>query len=100
MSSRVAHYWLPVSSTQSAGASPTVAGAPPPMGADATGYDIASGGWMIVIDALRFTEAGLAKVTQSGLDTVHQLDRRTASLRWRIAGRPCPFFTLVWHKPS
>lgn len=53
--------------------------------------------WQSVADAQRhFTEAGLSEHTQGWLDTVVDVDRRTAALRWRIAGRLPRFFTLTW----
>jgi SAM-dependent methyltransferase len=52
--------------------------------------------WQSVADAQRhFTEAGLSDTTQSWLDTVFDVDRRTAPLRWRIAGRLPRFFTVT-----
>jgi ubiquinone/menaquinone biosynthesis C-methylase UbiE len=55
--------------------------------------------WQRVADAQRyFTEAGLTEVRQGWLDTVADAHRRTASLRWRLAGLLRRFFTLTWQQ--
>lgn len=57
--------------------------------------------WQSVADAQRhFTEAGMSELAQGWLDTVFDVDRRTAPLRWRIAGRLPRFFTLTWQPRS
>lgn len=57
--------------------------------------------WQSVSDVQRhFTEAGLTEVTQGWLDTVFDVDRCTAPLRWRIAGRLPRFFTVTWQPRS
>lgn len=56
--------------------------------------------WQSVADAHeQFVQAGMDDVVQGWLDTVHEVDRRTAALHWRLAGRLARFFTLTWRRP-
>jgi hypothetical protein len=57
--------------------------------------------WDSVADArAQFVDAGLTTVNQVWLNTVFEVDRRTAPLRWRIAGRLPRFFALTWQRPA
>lgn len=56
--------------------------------------------WRSAADArAHLVEAGLDAVECEWLEAVSDVGRRTAPLRWRIAGRLPPFFVLTWRRP-
>jgi ubiquinone/menaquinone biosynthesis C-methylase UbiE len=56
--------------------------------------------WRDTSDIVRsFEDAGLVPVRVDRLDDVHRAQRRTAPLRWRLAGLLPRFTAVTWEKP-
>lgn len=56
--------------------------------------------WRDVSDARRhFVDAGMSDARQVWLDGVAEASRRTAPLKWRLAGRLPRFFMFTWDRP-